>query len=122
MWVDGFKMIELTEIMRQKEDVRFTELLCRMRKAECTADDVDILESCTITEDATNFPINAIHVYRLNIDVDKRNNLMLDSIATANEKYCIEANDSIAGQAKHIDWSQISKKRSETGGLHDVLK
>ena len=43
LWVNGFKMIELTEIMHQKEDVRFTELLCRMRKAECTADDTDIL-------------------------------------------------------------------------------
>ena len=44
LWVDGFEMIELNEIMRQKDDVRFTELLCRMRKAECTADDIDMIQ------------------------------------------------------------------------------
>ena len=31
LWVDKFEMIELSEIMRQKNDLRFTELLCRMK-------------------------------------------------------------------------------------------
>ena len=31
LWVDEFKMIELTQVMRQKDDGAFCELLCRVR-------------------------------------------------------------------------------------------
>ena len=34
LWQDEFTMFELCEIMRQKGEIRFVELLCRMRKAE----------------------------------------------------------------------------------------
>jgi hypothetical protein len=122
LWVDEFEMLELDEIMRQKDDIRFTELLCRMRKAECTNEDIELLKSCEITENSPNYPNNALHVYRLNVDVDARNNVMLNSIANEDDQYVIEAIDSIAGQTKHINLSQLSKKRSETGGLHVVLK
>ena len=80
------------------------------------------MKSLEITENSSDYPINALHVYRLNVDVDKRNKTMLNSIATEDSQYHIEACDSIAGQTKHIDLKQISKKRSETGGLHDVLE
>ena len=36
LWVDNFMMIELDEVMRQKGDSTFSELLCRVRKNECT--------------------------------------------------------------------------------------
>ena len=45
---------------------------------------------------------------------------MLNSIASEDNQYSIR--DSVAGQTRHIDLNQISKKRSETGGLHDILK
>ena len=61
-------------------------------------------------------------MYRLNVDVDIRNKTMLNSIAAVDSQYRIEACDSIAGQTNHIDLKQISKKRSETGGLHDVFE
>ena len=54
IWVDEFEMLE---IMRQKNDVRFTELLCRMRKAECTNEDIELLKSCELTEKCGNYPI-----------------------------------------------------------------
>ena len=111
LWVDEFEMLELDEIMCQKNDVRFTELLCRMRKAECTSEDIELLKSCEITENCTNYPINALHVFRLNVDVDTRNHVMLNSIASEDNQYSIEACDSVAGQTRHIDLNQISKKR-----------
>jgi hypothetical protein len=58
-------MIKLDKIMRQKDDLRFTELLCRMRKAECTAEDIELLKSREITENTPNYPYNALHVYRM---------------------------------------------------------
>ena len=45
LWVDEFKMIELDEAMCQRGDTQFTELLCRMRTAQCTSEDFDVLKS-----------------------------------------------------------------------------
>ena len=70
LWVDKFQMIELTEVMRQRGD---RELLCRVRTNSCTSDTLKSI-SC----DAVNYPTQALHVYRLNVDVDSHNALMLD--------------------------------------------
>ena len=115
-------MFELCEIMHQKDEIRFVEILCRMRKAECTPEDIEVLKSRAVTLNDSNYPNKALHVYRLNVDVDARNNLMLDSIGSADNQYCIKACDAVAGRNRHIDLTQLSDKRSETGGLHSVLK
>ena len=69
-----------------------------------------------------NYPTQVLHVYRLNIDVDSRNALMLDNLAPQSAQYTIKARDARAGQTTHISLSAISDKRSETGGLHGILK
>ena len=51
LWLDEFKMIELDEIMRQRGDSHFAQLLCRVRTATCTEEDIKVLESRTITND-----------------------------------------------------------------------
>ena len=43
LWVDNFQMIELNEIVRQRDDSAFCEL-CRVRTAGCTSDDISILK------------------------------------------------------------------------------
>ena len=97
-------------------------MLCRVRIGACTSEDIEILKSRTIKSDDTNYPSSTLHVYKLNVDVDSRNNLMLDSIASQDQQYTIEACDSIAGQTRHIDLSRLSNKRTDTGGLHGILK
>ena len=59
LWVDNFKMIELTEVMRQRGDLAFSELLCRVRTNSCTSEDLETLE---IAADAVNYPNQALHV------------------------------------------------------------
>ena len=122
LWLDNFLMIELTEVMRQRGDSAFSELLCRVRTNSCTADDIKILKSRQIAADAVNYPTQALHVYRLNADVDTRNTLMLNNLAPQSAQYTIKASDSVAGQTSHICLSTLSDKRSETGGLHSTLK
>ena len=122
LWVDNFLMIELTEIMRQRGDPAFSELLCRVRTSSCTSGDIKTLKSREISAAAVNYPNQALHVHRLNADVDSQNSLMLDELATQSEQFTIKAIDSIAGQTSHISLSSISGKRSETGGLHSTLK
>ena len=69
-----------------------------------------------------DYPIQALHVYRLNADVDTRNTLMLNNLASQSTQFAIKAIDSVAGQTSHISLTSLSDKRSETGGLHSTLK
>ena len=87
-----------------------------------SSDDIKTLKSREISTDTVNYPTQALHVYRLNADVESRNSLMLDDLASQSEQFTIKAIDSIAGQTCHINISTISNKRSETGGLHSTLK
>ena len=103
-------MIELDEIMRQRGDSAFCELLCRVRTAECTIDDLSVLKSREIASDTSNYPNHVLHVYRLNVDVDSRNGIMLNALAPESEQYY------------NIGLSTLSNKRTDTGGLHSVLK
>ena len=72
LWIDEFEMIELSEIMRQRGDSTFTEM-CRVRTATCTPADIDMLKSREIITDLPKYPSDALHVYRLNADVECRN-------------------------------------------------
>ena len=122
LWVDEFQMLELDEIMRQRGDSAFAELLCRVRTNDCTPEDLDILKSRVITADSPNYPTHVLHVYRLNDYANDRNRLMLNSLAPQCEQYTIKASDAIAGQTTHIDLQSLSENRNETGGLHSTLK
>ena len=51
LWIDEFQMMELDEIMRQRGDSPFCELLCRVRTADHTEDDLATLRSRELTPD-----------------------------------------------------------------------
>ena len=120
LWKDNFKMIELREIMRQRGDSLFTELLCRVRTDSCTDGDINVLQSRIITPKSRDYPTHALHVYRLNKDVDDRNKFMLNKLASEEDQFLIKAADATGG--KPIDLSNVPDKRTETGNLHTTLK
>ena len=120
LWRDEFKMLELTEIMRQRGDTVFAEILCRLRVNRCTEEDLDLLKSRITTPESLTYPIDALHVYKLNADVDERNKIMLNKLASEDQQFIIKATDTTSG--KHIDLSNMSEKRSDTGNLHTTLK
>ena len=45
LWTEHFKIYELTEIMRQKDDKKFAQLLNRLRIGAHTKNDIKILKS-----------------------------------------------------------------------------
>ena len=49
LWIDKFQLIELDEVMRQRGDRAFSELLCRVRTNSCTSADIDILKCRELT-------------------------------------------------------------------------
>ena len=69
LWVDEIQIIELDEIMRQRGDSAFCELLCRVRNADCTNNNLSVLKPREMATDSLNYPNHALQVYRLNVDV-----------------------------------------------------
>ena len=73
LWARNFKMMELTECMRQRDDQEFAQLLMRLRTASCTEDDIQLLLSRVVSKSDENYPSDALHVFKTNKDVDTHN-------------------------------------------------
>jgi hypothetical protein len=66
LWKDLFSIFELTEIMRQKDDLEFAELLNRLRVNELTAEDKTRLKQCEITINDNEYQKHAPHLFAEN--------------------------------------------------------
>ena len=79
LWIDNFKLVELTKIMRQKEDAKFAEILNRLRvrkKDEALRpNDVTVLKGRETGEEWNE----ALHIFPCNKQVDKQNTKILHS-------------------------------------------
>jgi len=73
-------MIEITEIMRQKDDQPFTELLNRFRTRTQTEADIQCIQSRSISPSDSNYPHNALHIWAENQPVNEYNETRLDQI------------------------------------------
>ena len=111
-----FKMAELTQIMRQKDDLAFTQLLNRVRTASHTDDDIRCIQSRTISPDDENYPWDALHIFAENAPVDEYNVDHLEQLPSP--QYVLEALDQFPPHVRKQDIEKVlSKGRSETGGL-----
>ena len=111
-----FKMTELKQIMRQKDDLAFTELLNRLRTASHTDDDVRCIQSKTITVHDKNYPSDALHIFAENAPVDQYNSNRLEQIKSP--QYILKALDQFPPHVRKQDVERVlSKGRSECGGL-----
>ena len=120
LWRDEFVMVELDEIMRQKDDKTFAELLCRVRVSDHTESDIALLKYREIQ--SLSSPENVLHVYKKNIDVNEQNTHMLNKPASIT--ICllvIEAEDDTRGQTKQTSISNMPKNVTATGGLPTTL-
>ena len=77
-----FKMTELTEIMRQKDDQPFTELLNKFTKESQTDEDIHCIQSRSIDPLDDNYPTDALHIWAESNPVTQHNNKKLMQIQT----------------------------------------
>ena len=112
-----FKMIELVEIMRQKDDQPFVELLNRLRVAQHTEHDIDTIQSRAVdVNDKNNYPLNELHVWAENKPVMDYNNQRLQEILMP--LHVLQAVDRYPKNVSKQEIERIlSKGRSYTGGL-----
>ena len=120
-------MFELTEIMRQKDDSVFAELLNRVREGHQTREDIALLctRSITTTQSVYSEVKNELHLFPCNAAVDSHNEQLFNELSS--EKAEITCSDAVLGEdpddVKQRILKQISgKKTNDTGNLSQVLK
>jgi len=123
IWQELFKMFELHEIMRQRESKHFAEMLNRLREGNHTKEDIMKLKERTISQNCSNYPKNAPHLFTQNAKVnefsDRAHNALLST------KYSIKAHDSVIGaesqELRDKILKQIPTDPRKTKQLHSVL-
>ena len=109
-------MIELNEIMRQRGDKQFAQLLCQVRTATCT-EDIKVLKSRTIKYDHPNYPHDALHAYPRNYHVDERNKLKLQELAPEREHEIIKSIDKDKDKHTQLLNLNMQENKTKTGRL-----
>ena len=124
IFMDEFVLHELTEIMRQKDNLLFANVLGRIRTGDWNDEDIATLKSREICKDNPLYPSKALHVFAFNKDVNEHNETKLNELATEDEQIVLKATDDKYDTTGAVDLSKLpsSKSRTETGGLETTLK
>ena len=127
LWQSHFTMFELTEIMRQKDDSQFAELLNRIREGKHTSDDINLLQSRSISFDSPGYQQlkNELHLFPCNAEVDAHNRNVYNGMTSIKSE--IKCADTVLGEdsldVKNKIKNQLQgTKMSDTGNLCENLR
>ena len=93
LWKELFTMYELVDIMRQKDDLAFAQLLNRLRLNEMTEEDKQVLHTRVFDRDTGDYPKDAVHLFARNFYVKKHNDNILSQLP--GEKFVIPCHDNV---------------------------
>ena len=93
LWKELFSMYELIDIMRQKDDLAFAQLLNRLRLTE---EDTQKLQTRVVDRDTGDYPKDALHLFVENYFVDQHNVTILSQLP--GEKIVIPCHDIVVTQ------------------------
>lgn len=111
LW-NHFRIIELQEIQRKKNDTMFASLLNRIRSGAYTDKDIAVLKERIICDD-DSYPRDATHIFAYNRDVNNHNTKKLDSLDVP--KFTFVAQDSKKDEQTAI--VKTSDLKDMAGGL-----
>ena len=63
MWENNFTLVELSDIMRQKDDHTLAHMLNRIRTGTQTPADIDKLKFKVVNKSDFNYPTQAVHIF-----------------------------------------------------------
>ena len=95
LWTELFNMVELSDIMRQSDNVEFAKILNRLREGNHTPDDIRTLERRVIHSSSLDYPSEAPHLFATNESVNSFNDQVISQSET--EKRSIIAKDIVVG-------------------------
>ena len=111
-----FKFCELSEVMRQREDSSFIDLLNNVRIGELSENDVDVLSSRVIDKSDESYPVDDLHIFAENEPARLHNQTMLEMINQT--VITVEAIDQIPNSVpNHIYDRILNMSLSQTKGL-----
>ena len=124
LWKELFTMYELVDIMRQKDDLAFAQLLNRLRLNEMTEEDKQMLQTRVFDRDSGDYPKDAVHLFARNFYVKKHNDNILSQLP--GEKIVIPCHDNVVSAnipAKECQWliNSLPDDYSKTGQLMKSL-
>ncbi|XP_061154317.1 uncharacterized protein LOC133167487 isoform X2 [Syngnathus typhle] len=121
-WRDNFKKITLTDIMRQKDDAAFAEVLNRLRvkdrSRELSEPDASLL--ATRYASPVTCPKNILHIFATNKQVDGHNSAMLNLLHK--DVVQIDADDYKKDKKTGRMARQATPVRGPKNGLPDSIK
>ena len=79
LWKENFMLHELTQVVRQS-DPAFASLLNRLRTADMTPEDEEVLRTRVIQPDDPAHYRDALHVYGTNNEADQYNRTMIETL------------------------------------------
>ena len=94
-----FQFAELTEVMRQRGDVKFIDLLNKIRVVNIDEGVQKQIRERFIEESDINYPKNALHMYAENYPTVEHNRKILDKFPS--KTYMISAIDQIPDDCKY---------------------
>ena len=120
-------MYELAEIMRQKEDGKFAQLLNHLREGNHTKNDIACLKARLMenvsTSDTYMYPSDKTHMFITNASVNAHNHHVFEN--SSYDKAKIQAIDIIVGDVsdtvKEKMKAKIPTDVTKTMGLHAML-
>jgi hypothetical protein len=127
LWVEHFQYFQLTQIMRQKEDGAFAEVLNRLRVGQQTKADIALLKTRLIDKDkfSPGYPMIVQHIYLQNDLVNGHNSIIFEH-SEVSKKIQIHAWDIVVGdvsqEIKADIRSRIPKDCTKTMGLLSILQ
>ena len=102
-WKDHFKIYELVDIMRQKDDLKFAQLLNRLRLNELTEQDRDDLRKRVVDRNSSEYPRDAVHLFAEKEGMYKHNENIMNGID--GEEVDVPCHDTVVS-------ANISQKRA----------
>ena len=123
-WKDHFKIYELVDIMRQKDDLKFAQLLNRLRLNELTEEDKDNLRKRVVDRNSGEYPRDAVHLFAEKEGMYKHNKNVMNGID--GEEVDIPCHDTVASanispkKARELI-SQLPDDPEKTANMEKVL-
>ena len=115
-----FKIVELTEVMRQRGDQVFIDILNHIRVGIIDENDMAILKQRIINEDHPDYPKDAIHLWAENKPVDDHNRMKLNELP--GEEIEVDAKNKYPDNTKPSKMREVETRgQMKTGGLAQKL-
>ena len=123
-WRDHFKIYELVDIMKQKDDLKSAQLLNRHRLNEMTEEDKNDLRKRVVDRNSSEYTRDAVHLFAEKAGMYKHNENVMNGID--GEKVDIPCHDTVASanispkKARELI-SQLPDDVSITANMEKVL-